>query len=53
MVHLLVFQETIKTTQIRQFDSDVRRRWNLCIGACQGDHGVGRERLILSQETPQ
>jgi hypothetical protein len=23
------------------------------MGACQGDHGVGRERLILSQETPQ
>jgi hypothetical protein len=53
MVHLLVFQETIETTQIRQFDRDVRRRWNLGMGACQGDHGVGRERLILSQETPQ
>jgi len=53
MVHLLVFQETIKTTQIGRFDGHVRCRWNLCMGACQGDHGVGRERLILSQQTPQ
>jgi hypothetical protein len=53
MVHLLVFQETIETTQIGRFDGHIRRRRNLCIQACLGDHGVGRERLILSQQTPQ
>ena len=48
-----MFQETIKTTQIGRFDGHIRRRWNLCIGACQRDHGVGRQWLILSQQTSQ
>jgi hypothetical protein len=53
MVHLLVFQETIKTTQIGRFDGHVRRRRKLCTCACQSNHGVGRKRLVLSQQTPQ
>lgn len=48
-----MFQETIKTTQIGRFDGHVRRRWNLCIRAGQRNHGVGRERLLLSQQVPQ
>lgn len=47
------FQQTIKLTQIGRFNGHVRCRWNLCIGACQRDHGVGRQRLILSQQTSQ
>jgi len=53
MVHLLVFQETIKTTQIGRFDGHVGRRWQLATGACQGDHGLGRERLFVSQKAAQ
>jgi hypothetical protein len=52
-VHLLVFQEIIKTTQIGRFDGHVRRRRHLAAVARQGDHGLGRERLLLSQETTQ
>jgi len=53
MVHLLVFQETIKTTQIGRFDGHVRRCWKLGLGAGQRNHGVGRQRLIQSQQTTQ
>jgi len=53
MVHLLVFQETIKSTQIRRFDGNVRRRRQLGTRACQGDHALGRERLLLSQQAAQ
>jgi hypothetical protein len=52
-VHLLVLQEIIKTTQIGRFDGHVRRRWQLHAAACQGDHGLGRERRFLSQEKTQ
>jgi hypothetical protein len=60
MAHLLVlqeiiktFQQTIKLTQIGRFNGHVRCRRNLCMGACQRDYGVGREWLILSQQTSQ
>jgi hypothetical protein len=53
MVHLLVFQETIKTTQIGRFDGHVRRRRKLGTRLGQGDHGLVRERLSLSQQAPQ
>jgi hypothetical protein len=46
------FQQSIKFTQIGRFDGHVRRRWKLGMGAGQRNHGVGRERLILSQQTP-
>jgi hypothetical protein len=48
-----MFQETIKTTQIGRFHSHVRRRRQLAAGACQGDHGLGRERLFVSQKIAQ
>jgi hypothetical protein len=48
-----VLQEIIKTTQIGRFDGHVRRRWQLSAAARQGDHGLGRERRLLSQETAQ
>jgi hypothetical protein len=53
MVHLLVFQKTVKTTQIGRFDGHVRRRWQLRAGACQSDHGLGREWLVVSQQAAQ
>jgi hypothetical protein len=53
MAHLLVFQETIKTTQIGSFDANVRRRRQLRADACQGDHGLGTQRLLLGQQTAQ
>jgi hypothetical protein len=48
-----VFQEIIKTTKIGRFHGHVRRRRHLGAEACQGDHGLGTERLLLSQETAQ
>jgi hypothetical protein len=48
-----VFQETIKTTQIRRFDGHLRRRRQLAVTACQLDHGLGRKRLVARQQTPQ
>jgi hypothetical protein len=48
-----VFQEIIKTTQIGRFDRHVRRRRQLGAAARQGDHGLGRQRLLLSQEITQ
>jgi hypothetical protein len=48
-----VFQEIIKTTQIGCFHGHVRRRRQLRARAGQGDHGLGRERLLLSQQAPQ
>jgi hypothetical protein len=53
IAHLLVFQEIIKTTQIGRFDGHVRRRRKLSARLRQGDRRRGRERLILSQQTPQ
>jgi hypothetical protein len=48
-VHLLVFQEIIKTMQIGSFDVNLRRRRQLRAEARHGDHGLGRERLLLGQ----
>ena len=48
-----MFQETIKTTQIGRLDGNVRRRRQLGTRAGQGDHGLGRQWLILSQQTTQ
>lgn len=50
---LETFQQTIELAQIGRFDGHIRRRRNLGMGVCQRDHGVGRERLILSQQTAQ
>jgi hypothetical protein len=52
-VHLLVFQEIIKTTQIGRFDRDVRRCRQLAAVPRQGDHRLGTERLLLRQEITQ
>ena len=48
-----MFQEIIKTTQIGRFDGHVRHRRQLGAEPCQGDHRLGRKRLLLSQETTQ
>lgn len=48
-----MFQETIEIKQIRRLDGHVRRRGKLDVRACQVDHGLGRERLILDQQAPQ
>lgn len=48
-----MFQEIIKTTQIGRFDGHVRRGRQLSAAAGQGDHGLGRERLLLRQQATQ
>lgn len=48
-----MFQETIEIKQIGRLDGHIRRRGKLGARACQVDHGLGRERLILDQQAPQ
>jgi hypothetical protein len=39
--------------QIGRFDAHVRRGRQLSAAAGQGDHGLGRERLLLRQQATQ